>query len=429
MNLVDPTTRRPLRRRDLGNGTALWEGGGENGTTVWPEIDGIPFLRLGRGELADRVVGLLREFDVVHARAELLRDQDDFARQAPPSRETAVAISRQPPATFREAMRQLEYGPVAHYFAHRTSTPTFLSGLWLADSCSSALHIGHGCTLIEIACGVGQFLRNAEQYAERCGGDCPIDPVAIGLDVVWSKLWLGRTYLDLASPLICADVCRGAIPLADHAGSATVFCHDAFYFLPDKPHVYAEMKRVGSIVAVGHAHNRLADHGDVAGTPCTVEEYAALTEHGVFEDDAACARAAVACRSEHRRYRKSDVSTLSDAEAVCWTDGVAAPPDQVLEPGGVLAGVGVAPNGRLRLNPLLVERDGELRPDWPEERFAVEYRTADYLTGPIPTDEQIADIEDGSWWERCLDEPGSDYDHAMRDFVRRRTFIDVPERW
>ena len=440
IDLRDPLTLAPLTRQPLGGGAAVWTGGSQD----WPEIDRIPYLRVGRDELAARVVALLRAGRVVEARAELLRDQDDFARQPPPSLETTLAISREEPSTFREAMRRLEYGPVAHYFAHRTSTPTFLSGLWMIDSCYSAP--GMETTFVEIACGVGHFIRNAEQFHReaRSQGVTPVNPPAIGVDVVWSKLWLGRRYLELSSPLICADVCGGSLPLADGTDelpvpsviptppqpftpssataprTRTAFCHDAFYFFPDKVLAYAEMRRIAKSVIIGHAHLRSADHGDVAGTPLSVAEYAELTDQGLFEDDAACTRAAVRGISEHKRYRKGDVAALSDAEAVCWRDPGGDLPDDFLEPGAMIAGDGVAWNGRLRLNPLLTEQGGRLVPDWPEARFAAEYAGADYLTGPIPTQTQIEQVESGNWTIE---------NDEIRDFIRRRTFIDVPERW
>ena len=405
-SLHDPSSGEPLVRRELCEGAALLTAAGD-ATRVWPEVDGIPYLRLGREELVGRVVGLLREFDVAHARAELLRDQDDFARQPPPSVDTALEISRHPPATFREAMAALEYGPVAHYFAHRTSTPTFLSGL--------ALLSASGATLLEVCCGAGHFLRFAERRAKT---------KTTGVDVVWSKLWLARRYMEVQGKLVCCDAVAGSLPFADEAFS-TSLCHDALYFLPDKPAVLAELRRVSHRRLIGHAHNRLADHGDVAGTPLAPAEYAAIAaERAELFDDAALTAACLGRDERLRSVAPDEATTLDVCEAIAWVEesdelaGVERGVGDPLDAWYAYRGEGIDTH-RLALNPLLVECDGRLAPDWPEERFAVEYAAADYLTGPVPTAEQIAMAASGDWA----------HDAAMRDFVRRRTFVDLPERW
>ena len=51
-------------------------------------------------------------------------------------------------------VRASEFGPVADYFAHRWSTPTFLSGLELLGR-----HWQPNAPVVEIACGTGQILR------------------------------------------------------------------------------------------------------------------------------------------------------------------------------------------------------------------------------------------------------------------------------
>ena len=420
-DLRDPLTLAPLTRRAVGV-CAVWEGG----SRAWPEVDGIPYLRVGRDELADRVVARVEAGDEAAARAELLRDQDDFARQPPPTMDAALAVSRDEPATFREAMAALEYGPVAHYFAHRTSTPTYLSGLALLAEVEAGDHV------LELCCGVGHFLRHIEaRDREEAKFDDPEDGDryrirAAGVDVVWSKLWLARRYVGIEGVLVCVDVSAGRLPFGD-ASFHPAFCHDAIYFLPDKRAVLDEMRRVGRSVLVGHAHNRLADHGDVAGTPLSPSEYAALCEGrpAAFYDDARLAEVSrrwsgfedrpdifsseTDPSDGHRRLEE-----LDGAEAIAWSEWE---PDA--DRTYVLGDSWHLPPGPLRLNPLLKEQGGRLVPDWPMPRFAEEYAAADYLTGPVPTAEQVAWAERGDWWG----------DAAMEDFVRRRTFIDLPERW
>ena len=411
-DLRDPLTLAPLSRRPLGGGCAVWEGG----SRVWPEVDGIPYLRVGRDELADRVVSLLESGDAVTARAELLRDQDDFARQPPPTLEATLAISREEPPTFREAMRRLEYGPVAHYFAHRTSTPTYLSGLALLHE------VDPQNRLLEVCCGAGHFLREielrSEEWTVREGDDSDeFAVVTAGVDVVWSKLWLARTYLSVRGTLVCADVCAGRLPFPNDAFNVG-FCHDAIYFLPEKAAFLDDLRRAAGSLLIGHAHNRLADHGDVAGTPLSPGGYAAIAPKARFYDDAVAARVSLddlAYEDGPVSHAACEADSLNDCEAVCfaeWVDGA----DR-----GHLHGRSVyrRDDRRLRLNPLLVERGGQLVPDWPMPRFAEEYAGADYLTGPVPTAEQVAKAAAGEWAG----------DPEMEDFVRRRTFIDLPERW
>ena len=398
----------------------MWEGGSQR----WPEVDGVPYLRVGREELTGRVVEQLEAGDVATARAELLRDQDDFARQPPPSLETTLAISREEPATFREAMRLLEYGPVAHYFAHRTSTPTFLSG------CTLLSETVGGDRILEVCCGAGHFLRWLDQRSEtaafysRSEG---ADEAAIeadrlhttGVDVVWSKLWLAKRYLEVSSDLVCCDVSAASLPFEDRAFDVG-FCHDAIYFLPDKASFLGELRRVAINLMIGHAHNRLADHGDVAGTPCSPQEYEQLASGSKFYDDAVLTR--IAWRQggfESAGYVES-VDSLEDVEAVGWMDLNDA------EHTFVFGDSWRTTLGSFRLNPLLTERDGQLIPDWPEQRFAEEYADADYLTVPVPSDADAALIESRAYLETNDDDATRE---RAEELLARRTFIDVPERW
>jgi hypothetical protein len=101
----------------------------------WPAPEGIPFLHAGREALATEALARLDAGDAEGALVALLADQDDWWRgpTAEPAalRELVRARDR---LTLRAAMALLAWGPVADYFAHRWSDPTFLAGLALVEA-------------------------------------------------------------------------------------------------------------------------------------------------------------------------------------------------------------------------------------------------------------------------------------------------------
>ena len=248
-------------------------GGGDR----WPVVEGIPFLRANREGLVREVLAALDAGAGEDALVMLLADQDDWARTSPASEAARRQLVREVGETsFRGAMGLLAFGAVGTYFAHRWSDPTFLSGLALAEA--------HGVgRVFELACGAGHFLREFGR-----GG-----AVVAGGDVVFAKLWLARRYVAPGARLICFDA-AGGWPFADGA-FGTVFCHDAFYFLPNKGHVAAEMRRVAPVVLVGHAHNGLVDNLS-AGSPLTPEGYAGLFGAPLLYDDRELTAALVEAR-------------------------------------------------------------------------------------------------------------------------------------
>ena len=264
--------------------------------------------------------------------------------------------------------------------------------------------------MLELCCGAGHFLRH---LAGRRGP-------ATGSDVVYSKLWLARNYIETAADYVCCDASAAPVPLPDGAGR-TIFCHDALYFLPDKRHVLKEMKRLagpGGTVLVGHAHNSAADHGDVAGSPKTPAEYLALFEEAGMPgpdlyDDADLAES---CLSHAKpRAKSADELTGCEAIAAVWPGG-----GRHWNPALTLPAAGTP----LSVNPLLVEDGGRLQPDWPMPRFAEEYRTATYLTHDIQPDERPA--LDAAKREPV---PFDAADPVIERLARRRILLDVPEGW
>ena len=347
----------------------------------WPVIDGIAFLRHDRRTLADEALRHLDAGDPESACVCLLGDQDGWARTPPPSEQARrEVVRRRDELTFRDAMALLAFGPVATYFAHRWSDPTFLSGLALAQAFSVE---PAGGIVLEVACGAGHYLR-------------AFGPEAVGGDLVFAKLWLARHFVAPEASLVCFDAAR-SWPFADKMAE-TVFCHDAFYFLPDKPFVAAEMRRVGRRALVGHMHNALVDNLS-AGAPMSPDAYASLFPGCRMFDDAEMTAALM----EERVPQAATPSALGNSAAVtlAWNTGLP----------GCAHGVLTSPPAgtALRRNPLY--QGGRVR--WPSARYANEY--AALATYP--------DMCDAPETARAGD------DEQVDRLAQRRVLLDLPARW
>ena len=390
--LLDPIDGSPLRF-DSPHSLA-------SAANRWPVVAGIPFFRTGRDSLRRLTLAALDAGNDRDALVLLLADQDDFARTPPPEAEAigrVIAGVEEGDSTLRAAMADLAFGPVADYFAYRWSAPTYLSGLALLGES----RLG-GASVVEVACGIGHYLRDLALRDVACAG----------VDVVFAKLWLARRFVvPEAVDLICADVAAGW-PLGPAQGPALAFCHDAFYFLPDKPGVVGSLRRTvgdGGQILIGHAHNRQFDHRGVAGEPWSPAEYATLLPGALLYDDAELARSVWSGVPARPR----SLAELADVEAVALVWDAS---DQGDDPGTVPSDrlvVDLPPAGRaLRLNPILEDRDGQLHPGWPSPRFEAEYAAAsDYLRGePTPVGPVVAQPE-------------------INRLARRRILLDLPERW
>ena len=350
----------------------------------WPVVEAIPFLRADRADLAAAALAALDAGRAEDALVLLLGDQDNWARTPPPSEADRRAVVRDAGRiSFRAAMDRLAFGPVGTYFAHRWSDPTFLSGLALAEA-----HWTEPARVFELACGAGHFLREFARAAPWVGGG----------DIVFAKLWLARRYVAPDARLVCFDA---AAPWPLRSGAADlVFCHDAFYFLPDKPHVAAEMRRVAGAgpVLVGRAHNALVDNLS-AGQPLPPGEYAALFGAPLLYDDHELTQALI----EARVPRPSSAEELSAAAAVSLATGPATPR-------AVAGGLAVPPHGAaLRRNPLY---DGPAIA-WPSLRYEREY-------GPLATYPLHCDGPEFAV---------AGADPAVDALARRRVLLDLPPAW
>ena len=374
--LRSPVTGRPL----LPDGPHSVASGDER----WPVLEGIAFLRADRRALADAVLAALNVGDADAALVLLLGDQDNWARTPPPDEQARRdLIQNAAGLTFREAMDRLAFGPVGTYFAHRWSDPTFLSGLALAEA-----HWSAPDRVFELACGAGHYLREFARVA----------PWVAGADIVFAKLWLARRYVAPAAHLVCFDA-AAPWPLADGAADL-VFCHDAFYFLPEKPRVAAEMLRVaaGGRVLVGHAHNALVDNLS-SGSPLPPAEYAALFGTPLLYDD----RELTAALIERRAPVPGTPTDVAGAPAVAMAAGAGVPRP-------VLDGLAVpAAGARLRRNPLYAGA----AISWPSERYEREY-------GPLVTYPMRADGP-----EHAV----AGADPATDRLARRRVLLDLPASW
>lgn len=352
-------------------------GGGDR----FPVCAGIPYLRAGRDEVRDESLRLLDAGDEDGGLAVLLTDQDPFAPLPPPTVaecRSLVADVRADRCKLREAMERLKFGPVADYFAVRCCTPTFLSGLGLLSQCGGRLPV------VEVACGVGQLLREPKRRCETVAG----------IDLVFSKLWLARRFvLGDDVPLACADLGSRAV---EPTTAVTVLCHDAFYFVPDKPAGAAALKRLagaGGRVLVGHAHVAGGDNGGVAGNLLTAAGYADLFPRCVTFDDAAFTQGHLT--GEHV---EPDYPEAIEAVSLAWrAEGEITAfhqPDAYADP---------FEGTRLVVNPLLAEDGGRLTPRWPTPKFAAEYAGADYLTGEAAPFDEVMRAAAGGLYEYARD--------------------------
>lgn len=333
-----------------------------------PVVDGIPYARTGRDELTARVRSLLAGGDVDGARVALLADADDWWGQAPPPPSQLARVVHA--TTFREAMDLLGMGRVGDYFAHRWSDPTYLAGLALLQQ-----HWPGDRPVVEVACGTGHYLR---ELASRGLTDLT------GVDVVWAKLWLAQRFVCPQASYVCADLTTLDLPVA---APAYVLCHDALYFVRDKPAAVAALHRLagpGGTVVVGHAHvmDRVS-----SGEPLRAQQWSDLLGPSRMYDDAELTAALV----EARTPAPATAPALEASEAVALVAG------DPLTPAPVDLG---EPVGPLQVNPLY--SGGRLT--WPSERYEQEYGPRSTLPAVLP-------------------------DPLPADAARRRVLVGLPDAW
>ena len=359
-----------------------------DGELLWPVVDGIVYLR-PRHDLREQAVALLQSDRKQEALIVLLQDQDRFAPLPPPHpHDLQALVADGNTSNLRQAMQQLNYGPVADYFAYRGATPTFLSGLALLQQTVRTEQ-----PVVEVACGIGHFLRVLEAQGIA----------TVGIDVVFSKLWLARRYLGVQGTLVCADIER--CPPLTTERPHSVFCHDAFYFFEHKTdalHSLREMASGGNL-AIGHVHTDAIDHG-VAGYPLSIATYRRMATRGAaFFDDVSL----VSAWLEQGQAQPQNNDELEHAEAIAWVEGET---NQELFPL-------TQPVASLSLNPLLEVDEREAAIRWPSERFREEYEAeAAYL--------QLSSEETA-----LLNSPEQMSEEQKTNLFRRRILLDLPSTW
>ncbi|MGU3540204.1 class I SAM-dependent methyltransferase [Methylobacterium sp. A54F] len=363
----------------------------------WPVIDGIPYLRTGRDDLCARTLALLDADEPDAALAGLLADQDDWWTGPPADPEDLATLVRERgTATLRDAVRLLGWGRVGDYFLHRWTDPTFLAGLTLLEA-----HWNEPTCVFEFACGIGQYLRELSLRG------CKV----AGADVVFAKLWVARHWVVGAkAQLVCFDAGAPHWPVKG-APVDLVVCNDAFYFLDDKAALLDCLRQNAGDdgwLALSHIHN--SDRpGFSAGRAVSATEIEELFPDALVYDDAELTQALVEARAPSPR-------APADLRA-CEAFSVVAGPGMRPAPRPVVDGLTLPREGtQLTLNPLYAEAGpGDYAIRWPSERYEAEYapRVTYPLHSPGP---EILD------WVG-----GTDVPEAVR--VRRREFVDLPERW
>ena len=367
-----------------------------DGRTRWPVVEGIPFLRIGRSDLRNEALVALDAGDKQAALVELLLDQDDWAPDPPPDRKDVETLLDGPPS-LRKAMECLGFGPVSDYFTYRLSDPTYLAGLALM-----AAHWNAPQVSFELACGIGHYSRELSRRGVK----------TIAGDVVFAKLWLARRYVTPETRLVCFDA-AAPFPLAD-ATADLALCHDAFYFLPEKEHVAAELMRLAGngTVVVGHAHNALAQNHS-SGAPLAPADYAALFPDPLLYDDAEL----TGCFLDRTKPETRDEGALSGSEAIGLVAGngsLEPSPDLTLPPSGT----------PLVPNPLYEVSDDDparLKLAWPSERYEAEYASrSGHLPKEVSVSREILNRALGG---------GVGLEPEIDQFARQRVLLDLPEGW
>jgi SAM-dependent methyltransferase len=350
----------------------------------WPVVDGIPYLRTDSEGLVAVALDHLDAGCPDDALVSLLTDQDSWwTGPATDLSQLKRLVRERDTLTLREAMALLRLGPVADYFAHRWSDPTYLAGLALLEA-----HWTSPATAFELACGIGHYLRDLTRRGVAC----------TGADVVFAKCWLAKHWVAPDAEYVVFDAASPHWPVRD--GCDLVQCHDAFYFLPEQDRVAAKLRALvaaDGTLAVSHLHNS-GFPGGAKGPARSAAEWAALFPHATVYDEEDLLGALLEAGTPDPIRWTDDAGV----EAFSLVEG-AEVPARALSGGLVLP----PPGASLRRNPLLGERPGHDDARWPSQRWRDEYGAQCY------------------WANADEDLPAA----LVAEPARLRRVVDLPERW
>lgn len=356
---------------------------GPFGVERWPVVDGIPYLRTDSEGLVAVALDHLDAGCPDDALVALLTDQDAWwTGPATSLPELKRLVHERDTLNLREAMALLRMGPVADYFAYRWSDPTYLAGLALLEA-----HWTEPKTAFELACGIGHYLRELTRRGVAC----------VGADVVFSKCWLAKNWVAPDAEYVVFDA--GARWPVEDERFDLVMCHDAFYFMPEKENVAAQLQELVApkgALAVSHIHSDRFWAGP-KGPALSAKEIEKCFPKATLYDERELARSLAQGRVPNTtRWEWS--AEDGGVEAFSLVQGGTE------EPRELRAGLAMPlPGADLRPNPLLGP-DGAV---WPSKRYEEEYEGLSYWSFVGEDETRL---------------PGNDP-------VRLRRLVDLPERW
>ena len=339
----------------------------------WPVVEGIPYLRTESEGLVALALDRLDAGDTDGALIALLTDQDPWwTGPATDLAELRTLVRRRDELSLREAMALLRFGPVADYFAHRWSDPTYLAGLALLEA-----HWKQPDTAFELAGGIGHFARALGQRGVAC----------LSADIVFSKCWLAKNWVAPVARYVVFDA-KDTWPLGEQRFDL-VHCQDAFYFLPEQDTIATRLRAAvsaGGVLAVGHLHNSEVQ-GGAMGPARSVMEWRDLFPNATVYDEGELRAALMEARIPE------PAQWAADGAIEAWSVVEGEFRGRALDDGLALP----ASDAHLRPNPLI----GRTGPVWPSDRYETEYgATATWTHGG-----------------------------AAHDPARDRRLVDLPGRW
>lgn len=180
-----------------------------DGENLFPVFDNIIYMR-DRDEIRLPAIQMIFRDQYDKALRHLLRDQESNSTRVPPTASDLGEVEIPGNLSMGKMMQLLNYGPAAHEYHHLWSLPCFMAGLSLM-----MLTVQEDRPVLDMACHTGHNLRHLESH----GFD------TMGVDVVFSRLYLARHWMEVKAPLVCADVQR-SIPIEFFEANTVLFLNE-----------------------------------------------------------------------------------------------------------------------------------------------------------------------------------------------------------